>query len=180
MIIITVFKRIFYIFFTSFLIIAFTSCSSNEPIKQVEQTEQTVQIEQISHSVNNQNVTDEVYNKTFFDIQEFIEKLNTIIGNLNFTEWRTHLTQDYIIFYSNSENLRQISESSTTLKRHRIVLRTLRDYFEYVVAPSRSEVRLDSIAFVDDNNVMAYMIIDGEPFVIYNLVKINNNWKVEK
>jgi len=176
----TVAKNIFYMFFISFLMIAFISCASTdktEPQKQDNAVEKKE--EKTSQPANNKNVTDAVYNKTFSDINDFILRLNQIIGDSKFDEWKKHLTKGYIDYYSNTENLRQISENPT-LKKYKIVLRSLRDYFTYVVVPSRSEARLDSISFVDDNNIKAYMIIDGEPAILYNLVRIDNNWKIEK
>ena len=187
---ITMTKNLFYIIFISFLLIAFFSCASEpQPIPQkqkpiTQKQENTTppaekKEEKPSQPANNQGVSDAVYNKTFADVQDFIAKLNKIIGDSNFEEWKKYLTQEYINYYSNPSNLREISKNDT-LKKYNIVLRSLKDYFTYVVAPSRSDVTLDSISFFDDNNVKAYTIIDGEPAILYNLVKINNNWKIEK
>ncbi|MCL2481106.1 MAG: hypothetical protein FWF38_05300 [Spirochaetaceae bacterium] len=195
---ITTIKNIFHIFFISFFLIAFISCTSTldkpEPPKQnvtdnkIEKVEKVEKVEkkeeqppQPAATNNKQNVPDAVYNKTFSDINDFILKLNKIISDLKFEEWKKHLTQDYIDYYSNTSNLNKISENPT-LKKYKIVLRSLKDYFTYVVVPSRSEASLDSISFIDDNNVKAYTIIEGDPdpVILYNLVRINNNWKIEK
>jgi len=180
---ITTIKNIFYPIFTSFLIILFISCASTDKTETQKQSDADNKIEKkeekTSQSANDKNVSEAVYNKTFSDIQDFIAKSNKIISDSNFEGWKKYLTKEYIDYYSNTENLKQISETPT-LKKYKIVLRSLKDYFTYVVAPSRSEARLDSISFVDDSHVKAYMIIDGEPIILYNLVKIDNNWKIEK
>ena len=191
-------KNIFYIFFSSLLIIAFISCSSAAPPAKKTQTpvkketpaaksetpkqnntQNEKKEEKKPQASNDQNVSDAVYTQTFSDIEAFIAKLNKIISQSNFDEWKRYLTQGYIDYYSNPANLKTVSETPA-LKKHKIVLRSLKDYFTYVVVPSRSDTHLDSISFVDNNNIKAYMIIEGEPIILYNLVKSNNNWKIEK
>ncbi|MCL2295317.1 MAG: hypothetical protein FWC36_10735 [Spirochaetes bacterium] len=181
---ITVFKNVICIFLISFLTIALTSCATKETTKTIQvqdmiQVQDTIIEEKVSQPVNNQNVLEAVYKQTFSDVESLIADLNTIIRNENFTAWKTYLTQNYIDHFSNRDNLRQISESSDVLRRHRIVLRTLRDYFDYVVVPSRANVRLDNISFIDDNTVRAYMYVDEQPLVLYHLVRIDGNWKIE-
>ena len=176
-------KSFFYIFFASFLLFVFISCESTDtpatpkPVETPKESD-TKPIEKIEQP-DNIKVSDAVYKETFTNVEAFIEMLNKIIGDSNFDEWRRHLTRDYIDFYSNLSNLRVVSQEPA-LKRHNIVLTSLRDYFVYVIAPSRADVRLDSISFIDDNNIRAYMIIDGEPWLLYNLVRFNETWRIDK
>ncbi|MCL2793228.1 MAG: hypothetical protein FWD87_09065 [Spirochaetaceae bacterium] len=179
---ITTIKNILYLFFASFLLIVFISCTSTEkPVAPPRpQPAPPVEIAPLPPApANNQPVSDDVFQQTFFDIQSFISTLNKIISDSNYDEWIKHLTQNYINFYSNPATLRQISQAPA-LRRNNIQLNTLRDYFIYVVVPSRSNVRLDSISIIDDNNIRAYMVIDGESVTLYNLVNVNNNWKIER
>ena len=185
---ITTIKKIFYIFFLSFLLIAFFSCSSTKkapPPKQkpatTVQTPNTVEKkeEKPAQPSEEKKVSDAVYNQTFSDIQDLVKKLNKIISDSNFEVWKRYLTQDYINYYSSPANLKQISDNPV-LKKHNIALRSLKDYFTYVVVPSRSNATLDSISFVDDNHIKAYMLDSEVLVILYNLVKINNNWKIEK
>ena len=174
----------FFIAFLSFSIIIAASCSTSQPNGQEttvpaqespaaeEKPEQTAATEEDEFTV-----TEEIYTKTFSDIESLIEKLNNIIRRSDFEEWKKYLTPEYMDYYSNQENLRAISETPTLVK-YRIVLRSLRDYFNFVVVPSRSDVRLDEISFIDDNNIKAYMQIDEEPVVLYTLVKTGDNWKI--
>jgi hypothetical protein len=122
-------------------------------------------------------VSEDLYKKTFSDIEALINNLNRIIKSNNFDEWKKYLTKDYIEYYSSQENLKNLSETPI-LKKYKIVLRSLKDYFTYVVVPSRADVQLDDISFIDDNNIKAYMKIDGEPVVLYTLINIQGNWKI--
>ena len=126
---------------------------------------------------NDFTVSEEKYERTFTDIEILIEKLNSLIRNSRFDEWKEYLTDEYIEYYSDLDNLKAVSETPV-LKKHNIALRSLNDYFRYVVVPSRSAVRLDDISFIDDSKVVAYMIIDGVSVVLYTLVNIDGQWKI--
>lgn len=185
----TIEKNSFYISLTKVLItivlMSVVSCTSSEekptdpiqpePIAQVEIPEPVLQPPE--PEIKPVEVSEEVYAKTFADIEALINKLNKIIKASNFAQWRINLTPNYINYYSDRAKLREIS-STPILKKFNITLETLKDYFIYVVSPSRSDVRLDDISFIDDNNVKAYMNIAGEDFVIYTLTRQGNNWKI--
>ena len=47
-----------------------------------------------------------------------------------------------------------------------------------VVVPGRSSVKLDSIAFVDATHVKAITIIQGEPYILYWLVREDGTWNI--
>lgn len=161
------------------VIISVISCTSSEK-KPVEPIVQPIVVPEpivqpaVPESIE---VSEEVYTKTFNDIEILINKLNKIIKASNFAQWRMHLNSKYINYYSDPVNLRKIS-STPILKKYNITLRTLNDYFIYVVVPSRSDVRLDDISFIDDNNVKAYITIAGENVVLYTLTKHEDSWKI--
>jgi CRISPR/Cas system endoribonuclease Cas6 (RAMP superfamily) len=73
--------------------------------------------------------------------------------------------------------LRTQSESPL-LKKYNIVLRSLQDYFHYVVVGSRQNVRLDEIKALDENRVRAYMYINESPVIIYELQRTDGRWKI--
>ena len=64
------------------------------------------------------------------------------------------------------------------LKRNRIVIRTLADYFMYVVVPSRANVHLDELDFADSHRVKAIMYVGDRPVLLYQLEKIREKWKI--
>jgi hypothetical protein len=122
-------------------------------------------------------VSEEVFSRTFSDIEELIKKLNKIIGSSNYDSWLEYLTKEYINYYSDEETLRELSQRPI-LQKYNIRLTSLKDYFNYVVVPSRSDVRLDDLVFEDNNRVKAVMIIDDQRVILYQLEKVNEEWKI--
>ncbi len=122
-------------------------------------------------------VTEKVYKETFNAIEETIFKLNKIIRNRDYDTWTTYLTEEYVKRVSDPAFLSRLSESPI-LKRNNIKLRTLKDYFLYVVVPSRTDARLDKIEIIDKNHVKAITMIDNNPTILYWLENVNNQWKI--
>ena len=126
------------------------------------------------------------YASTRSEVQQFIDNLNQIISNRNFTAWRAALSQEYIDEVSSPENLNRISEIPI-MKSNNIVLRNLNDYFTRVVVPSRASSRISvdnvDIRFLSENRVRAYINRTnpaGEEVeeILYDLEKIDNSWKI--
>jgi hypothetical protein len=122
-------------------------------------------------------VTKDMYAKTFAEVEAFIFSLNAVIRDRKYEEWLASLSTDYISVTGNPEFLRQASQSAA-LKADNVVLKTLKDYFLYVVVPSRSQATLSEISFIDAEHVKASTIIDGTPVVLYKLVKKDAHWMV--
>ena len=122
-------------------------------------------------------VTDEVYLKTFDEIEEFIGNLNEIISNEDYETWLTYLSGVYIERTSDTEYLREQSEKPL-LKQNNITLRSLQDYFIYVVVPSRTQVTVDEIEFIDENQVKAFAMIKNTRALLYLLVRVDGKWKI--
>lgn len=122
-------------------------------------------------------VTEDMYEKTFTDIETLIAELNAIIRDEEFETWTTYLSKTYQSSLEDPEELSRISEEPI-LKKYNIRLHTLKDYFMYVVVPSRSDARLDDIVFVDESRVKAIMIINNRRSILYKLEKIDDKWKI--
>ncbi len=122
-------------------------------------------------------VSEQVYNDTFKEIEELILKLNRIIQNSQFSVWRQYLSQTYVEKFSDPAYLREISQNPV-LQRRGIRLTNLRHYFDEVVVMSRANAKLDKIEFIDNNRVVAYMEIQGEMSILYQLIKTNGEWKI--
>lgn len=122
-------------------------------------------------------VSEEIYTQTFTDVEELIKRLNRIIGSSDFDRWLNYCTEDYKDYYSDSETLRELS-NRPTLQKYNIRLTSLKDYFTYVVVPSRSNARLDDLVFEDNNRVKAIMIIDGQRVILYQMEKVDGQWKI--
>jgi len=147
-----------------------------EPPKEEPSTQEPV-LEENKEEEPIFTVTEELYTKTFLDIELFIDNLNKIILSQDYNTWLSFLTDEYKTRYNDPVVLNQISEEPK-LKRYNIRLRNLRDYFNYVVVSSRQNVRLDDIVFVDSTHIKALTIIDGVPYLLYLLENVNGEWKI--
>ena len=131
-------------------------------------------------------VSREYHSSTKAEVQDFIDDINDIINNGNFRAWRALLSQEYSDVISSNDYLKQTSELPA-MKTRNIVLRTVEDYFRYVVVPSRHNINYDindiDIEFISLNRVKAfttYTNSDGEEIRLrlYDLEKINNKWTI--
>lgn len=154
-----------------------------EPLEETEKTEEeevpkeAEDTEETEDTEEDFVVTDEVFAQTFSDVEALITELNKTIRNQNYEKWLTFLTEEYKDYYSGPEVLRELS-NKPTMQKYDIRLTTLKDYFTYVVVPSRSNARLDDLVFEDNNHVKAIMIIDERRVILYQLVKIDGEWKI--
>lgn len=111
-------------------------------------------------------------------IRDFVENLNGIIRRQDFEAWKLHLAADYIEYWSDPATLGRVSESPV-LKRLGIKLASLKDYFTYVVYPSRQNDRVDDIEFVSERLVKAVTVSPkGEHQILYSLEKSGDTWKI--
>ncbi|MBL8966798.1 MAG: hypothetical protein JNG85_07290 [Spirochaetaceae bacterium] len=112
------------------------------------------------------------------DIKALIEKLNTIIQRKDYDAWLLFLTEEYKAYYTDPAVLGKISEYPV-LKRAGIKLNSLKDYFAYVVFPSRQNDRVDDIEYLGASLVKAITVSPkGERQILYNLEKHGDTWKI--
>jgi hypothetical protein len=124
------------------------------------------------------SVPQEVFDSTKTDVQELINSLNGIISSKNYDGWTTYLGREYMARLSSPEELQKAS-GSARLTAQKIVLTSLRDYFIYVVVPSRANARVDDIEFVSPTRVRAFSVNRrGERLSLYDLEKTGNSWKI--
>jgi len=69
------------------------------------------------------------------------------------------------------------------MRTRNIVLRTAEDYFQYVVVPSRADLRVDDIEFISRDRVKAFTITtsragEEQRLRLYDLEKIGNSWRI--
>ena len=122
-------------------------------------------------------VTDAIYSQTLDEIKEFVQVLNQVIKSKDFKAWSTYLTTDYIQRTSDPQYLAEQSEKPI-LKKKNIVLKSLSDYFTYVVVPSRSGAHIDDIEFIDRCHVKAISIIRNTRGLLYLLVREEDQWRI--
>jgi hypothetical protein len=121
--------------------------------------------------------TEELYKKTFDEVQDAIADLTRIIANADYPQWLDYLTTDYVRITSSKAFLEDVSHSGV-LKKNGIVLKNLEDYFNNVVVRSRLQAKLEDIKFVDETHVKAITTIQGSPVILYYLVNEEGRWKV--
>ena len=123
-------------------------------------------------------VTPEKKQTSLAEIKILVEKLNALIEKKNFAEWKTYLDQDYIHTYSDPARLKDYSARDPVLKQFKKVMKNLEDYFIYQVVPSRANVTVDDIAFLDENRVYVYTVVDKERVLLYLLKLYDKEWKI--
>lgn len=148
-----------------------------EPVQVEEEVPEEPLVEEEAVPEDDFVVTEDMYEQTFTDVETLIAELNAIIRDENYEAWTTYLTKIYKSSLEDPEELSRISEEPI-LKKYNIRLETLRDYFFYVVVPSRSDASLDDIVFVNESQVKAIMIINNRRSILYKLEKIDDKWKI--
>jgi hypothetical protein len=124
------------------------------------------------------NVTEEVKSATFVDVRALIESLNQIIRRQDYDAWLSHLTDEYIKYYSDPDILAKYSEYPI-IKRKGIILLTLKDYFINVVYAARQNDKVDDIEFVGENLIKAITVSPkGDRNILYMLEKHGDAWKI--
>ena len=151
------------------------SCKSTPaPAVEIPQTEEIV----LQEETEEPEFSEELYLTTMDEVRSFIEELNKIISARNYNAWVQMLSPEYFTEISSSAFLAGISERLPG----NIVLRTARDYFDRIVVPSRRTSQLDDIEFLDRDRVIAFSYsMRGEELrreILFNLIKIDNQWKI--
>ena len=123
-------------------------------------------------------VTPEKKETSLTEIRALVDKLNAIIAKKAFAEWKTYLDQDYLKIYGDPVRLKEYSEKSPFLKQFNLKLKNLEDYFKFVVVPSRADVVVDDIGFVDENRVNVFTVVDNEQVLLYLLKLYGKEWKI--
>ena len=127
-------------------------------------------------------VSQALYTSTRDEVRQFIENLNQIIKSRDYEAWKACLSNEYFAEISSQKNLQDIS-AQPAMRTRRIVLRVPEDYFQYVVVPSRADLRVDDIEFIGSNRVKAFTLTTnraGEEvrLRLYDLEKIGNSWTI--
>jgi hypothetical protein len=171
------------------------SCTTSEPVVQPDPVPETVENppesspeediqeepevieEAVSEESDQFEVSQEVYEQTFEEIEALIQELSDVISRNQYDKWLTYLSTDYIRTYNSQEQLDLINEYPQ-LKDNGVVLKNLKDYFSWVVVPSRSRAVLGDIVFVGETEVIAYSSFEGKRAKLYELEQLDGEWKI--
>jgi hypothetical protein len=171
------------------LLLSLASCASKPTVVVTSPTEPQASLPQVAppappvevapvSTFDPSKVTEEEKKVTFVDIRAFIVELNTIIQRKDYEGWLAHLTPEFIDYYSSPAVLGPMAEAPV-LKRMGIRILTLKDYFMYVVYPSRQNDHVDDIEFIGDQRVKAVTFgPKGDRQILYYLEKHGDTWKI--
>lgn len=100
----------------------------------------------------------------------------------DFDGWYNSLSGNYRSFIEDPDELLKMSRKSGYLKRKKIVLRSAKDYFDYIVIPSREGIALKYVNFqrIDEKNIKVNCMLDGNTNFVYDFVYENESWKLDK
>ncbi len=132
-----------------------------------------------SASFDPATISAEEKKETLISVADLILELNRITRERNFEAWQSYLMPAFKEKYADPEYLAEISRSYLLLRVKKIVLKTLKDYFDYVVYPSHQNDRVDDIEFIGHNRVKAVYYNDkNERRVLWDLEKADGAWKI--
>jgi hypothetical protein len=162
---------------TIVVLLLLSSCASAPPASPpVSAPPLVVPVEPALPSVY--QVSAEKKQASLVEIRALVDKLNAIIARKAFSDWKTYLDEDYIHTYGDPVRLKAYSTSSPFLKQLKINLKTLEDYFKFVVVPSRADVSVEDISFVDEDRVQVWTVVDNERVLLYLLKLYGKEWKI--
>jgi len=129
----------------------------------------------------------ESYEDILDEVKAFVDNLNLIIKDKNYFQWRSVLSEERLKEISSAEFLAEVSKTNS-MRRRGIVLKTVYDYFLYVVVPSRANSQVDKIDVLDNNRVRAFYMYTRKvgdknetetiPLLVYELAKTGDSWTI--
>jgi len=128
---------------------------------------------------NSGGLDQESYEEILDEVKAFVDNLNLIIKDRNYSKWRLVLSEELLKEISSSEFLANASKWPS-MKSRGIVLREPKDYFNYVVVPSRANSQVDKIEIMDNNRVKAFYFNTRKERteLVYELAKIGDLWTI--
>ena len=145
-----------------------------------------------SQSFDPSQISSELYEATKAEIQDIVQKLDTIIRARDYNAWLVYLSNPFLEEISSPKFLAEMTEVlydrdkriAVALSRNprnveKKEIKTLRDYFDNVVVPSRANDRVDDIDFLSETKVRAYTVNNqGTRLLLYDLEIIDASWKI--
>ena len=166
-------------------LLGFAACKTRQPVEDipppvVEQPEEPVAPPPAEETFDSASISQEVFESTKIEVQQFIESLNRAIRIKNYEAWKSALADEYFVELSSPEKLAVFNESAA-MKTRKIVLKNAPDYFNHVVVPSRVDSTVDDIEFISPTRVKAITIdTHGRRLRLYDLERVGKAWKIIK
>ena len=164
-------KKNIYIFLTLVLFSCKTSeIKEEEPETALGKPFEPVEIAEV------REVSEFLYNRTIIEIQSLINCLTEFIREGKFHEWRQFLSDKYIKTVGSADYLDDISQNPRL--KGIVKLNNLRDYFEWVVVPSRQDIMVDKIVLKNEQQVTAYTYVGGGRKILFQFALMDGKWLV--
>jgi hypothetical protein len=173
--------------------------AANTPAANIQAEEETAAWKQADEKItlviaadtqNSGSLKQESYEQVFYEVKAFVENINLIIQSRNYSKWREALSEERLKEISSPAFLASVSNMNS-MRRRGVVLKTVNDYFLYVVVPSRANSQVDKIEILDNNRVKVFYMqtrkVEGNnneertetvPLLVYELAKNGNSWKI--
>lgn len=149
-----------------------------EPEPEVELVPVSEEILEYERSVN--SADDAISIETFTDdkaeILKIIEQLARIMKTKDYSTWLKYVTPESIDFWSNPQNLIEIS-AKLPIKNYR--LKNLKDYFEKVFIPSRQGRVVNEIRYISKTHIKAVQSTETQDIIYYYFEKIDGTWLLQ-
>ncbi|MDR2185573.1 MAG: hypothetical protein LBO80_07920 [Treponema sp.] len=125
-------------------------------------------------------ISEEVFISTKTDVQELIQDLNGIIRAKNYRAWVSNLGEEYIKEKGSAEFLAETTAilMESQIQTRRKALKSLEDYFLYVVVPAHQNDRVDDIEFISEHRVKAFTVTEKGRLRLYDLENLGDGWKI--
>jgi hypothetical protein len=163
------------------IFLSLTSCGSTTPQTNEARGTAEAQIrkEAANRNFDPRSITREEKEKVRENVNTYVTQLNSIIKNKRYEVWVGHLSPEWQSYLASRQNLAQASQAERLRNNSPpIVLKSLFDYFINVVYPSRQNLRIDDIEFVNENRVKAYMMNNGQRLRVYELERNGDTWRI--
>jgi hypothetical protein len=121
--------------------------------------------------------TQVTYDRVFMRVEAVVNELNSVVREKDYARWLTYLSDEYIEEKSDPAFLRELSHQPALVMK-RIELKSLKDFFNYVIVPSRVFAKLEKIVFLNEKKVMAMSTLYGQQVILYTLEKNTESWKI--
>jgi len=126
-----------------------------------------------------ENTSKEDMKKHMHDLFTSIEER---IAKGDFEGWYKSLTKSYQNYISDPKILQKMSNDSDFLYNRSIVLKSAKDYFEYVVIQAREGRQLvfSDYQYIDKQHVKVFCVLEGLGKFTYNFTYEGNFWKLDR
>jgi len=168
----------------TFIALAIVGCKT---IKEVKETTTTTTIKKETDSgvdkrmvfTIDENTSKEEMKKHMKNLFDSIEER---IAKGDFEGWYKSLTSSYQSYINDTKVLQKMSNESDFLYNRGIILKSAKDFFEYVVIQAREgrSLRFVDYQYIDKQHVKVFCELEGLGRFTYNFTYEGSSWKLDR